>query len=80
VIIFDALFLLSLHGRCLSSLDRHDLLVPQSRTTIIAHHRAYTSAEVETDIAQLCFWAFVNFIWFRRQSHNIRLFPKFKRI
>jgi len=71
VIVFDDLFRLSLHGGCLSTLDRHDL-VPQSRTTIIVQHRAYSShVEVETDIAHLCFWAFVNFIWFRRQSHNI---------
>jgi len=40
VIIFDDLLRLSLHGRCLSLLDRHDLLVPQSRTSIIARHRA----------------------------------------
>src|SRR6218665_621080 len=34
--IFDDLFRQSLCGRCLSSLDRLDLLVPQSRITIIA--------------------------------------------
>jgi len=33
--IFDDLFRLSQHCRCLCSLDRHDLLVTQSRTTII---------------------------------------------
>jgi len=46
VIIFDDLFRLSLHGRSLSSLNRKDLF-PQSRTTIIAQHRAYASVEVE---------------------------------
>jgi len=77
VIIFDNLFPLSLHGRCLSSLDRQDLLVPQSRTTIIAQHRAYASVKVEPDITRHCFWSFVNFIiWFRRQVTI--LFPIFK--
>jgi len=63
VIIFDALFRLSLHGHCLSSLDRHALRVLQSRTTIIAQHRAHASFKVESDITRRCFWAFVNFIW-----------------
>ena len=51
--LFDALFRLSLHGRCLSSLDRYDL-VPQSRITITAQHRAYASIEVEPDITRRC--------------------------
>ena len=38
MIIFDDLFRMFLHGRSLSSLDRHDLLFPQSRTTIIAQN------------------------------------------
>src|SRR6218665_1130161 len=37
VIIFDDLFGLSQYGRCLSSLDRHDLL-PKLWTTIIVQH------------------------------------------
>src|SRR6218665_1922287 len=45
VIIFYGLFRLALHGRSLRSLYRHDLLFPQSRTTIIAQHRAYASVK-----------------------------------
>src|SRR6218665_877183 len=40
VIIFDDLFGLSLYGRCLSSLDRHDLL-PKLWTTIIVQHLGF---------------------------------------
>jgi len=38
-----------------SSQGRHVLLVPQSRTTIIAQHRAYASVKVEPDITRHCF-------------------------
>jgi len=36
---------------------------------LIAQHRAYASVDVEPDrtITRHYFWAFVNFIWFRRQ-------------
>jgi len=49
------MFWLSLQGRYLCLLDRHDLLVPHSRTTIIAQHCAYASVEVEPDITRHCF-------------------------
>ena len=49
VIIFYGLFRLSLHGRSLRSLYRHDFLFSQSRTTIIAQHRVYASVEVKPD-------------------------------
>ena len=76
VIIFYDLLRLFLHGRSLSSLDRQDLLFPQSRTTTIVHHRAFDTVEVELDITRHCFWPFVNFILFRRQVTI--LFPKYK--
>ena len=76
VIIFDALFRLSLHGRCLSSFDRHELLVLQSRSTIIAQHRPYAAFKVQQDMTRHCFWATVNCIWSQRQVTI--LFPKLK--
>ena len=58
MIIFDNLFLLSLHGHCLCSLDLPDLLVPQSQSSIIiiiVQHGAYASVEVEPGITRHCF-------------------------
>ena len=69
VIICDDLYCLSLYGRFLSSLDRSDLLFPKSRTSIIA----YASVAVEPDIIRHCFWAFVNFFWFRRQVKSSQI-------
>ena len=77
VIIFDDLFRLFLHGCSLSLLDRHDLLFPQSRTTIIAQHRALIPLlKLSQIITRHCFWSFVNFIWFQRKVTV--LFPKFR--
>jgi len=46
-------------GRCPCLLDRHVLLVPQTRTAIplLRKQRVYPSAEVEPDITRLCLWA-----------------------
>jgi len=74
--IFDDLFWLSLYGRCLSSLDRHDLL-PKLWTTIIIQHWGYASVDVEPDIAghflSLCLFYLIS-----KTRHNKLLFPKFK--
>src|SRR6218665_1248554 len=51
VIIFDDLLRLSVHGHCLSSLNRHDLL-PRSRTSINADIELYASVDVEPDITR----------------------------
>ena len=72
MMIFDDLFRLSLRGRCLSSLDHHNLLVLQSRTTIIAQHWVYASVEVEPDRPYYrTFWAFVFFYLISNTSHSI---------
>ena len=76
VIIFDDLFRLSLYGRCLCSLHRHDLLL-KLWTIIIAQHWAYASAEVEPDIAEH-FLSLCLFYLISKTRHNKLLFPKFK--
>src|SRR6218665_1068702 len=65
------LFQLSLHGRSLRSLDRHDLLFPQSRTTIIAQHRAYASVEVKPDYHTTLFLSLCQFYMISKTSHTI---------
>jgi len=69
LIIFDDLFRLSLHGRCICLLDRHELLIPQSRSIIIAQHRAHASVEVKPDITRHCLWARVILSDFEDKSH-----------
>src|SRR6218665_2263096 len=71
VIIFDDLFRLFLHGRFLSLLDRHDLLFRQSRTTIIAQHRAYAPVEVEPDYYKTLFLILCQFYLISKKSHSI---------
>src|SRR6218665_688243 len=71
VIIFDNLFRLFLHGRSLSWLDHHDLLFPQSRTTIIAQHRAYAPADVEPDYYKTLFLILCQFYLISKKSHSI---------
>ena len=77
VIIFFDLFRPSLYGRCLSSLDHHDLLLTKTWTTIIAQHWAYAYVEVEPDITKH-FLSLCLFYLISKTSHNKLLFPKFK--
>src|SRR6218665_2019668 len=71
VIIFYGQFRLSLHGRSLRSLYRHDLLFPQSRTTIIAQHRAYASVEVKPDYYTTLILSLCQFYLISKTSHSI---------
>ena len=71
VIIFDDLFRLFLHGCSLSLLDRHDLLFPQSWTTIIAQHRAHAPVEVKPDYYKTLFVILCQFYLISKKSHSI---------
>jgi len=59
-----------MHGRPLSSLDRHDILFTQSRTTIIAQHRAYASVEVKPDCYTTLFLSLCRFYLISKTSYS----------
>jgi len=52
-------------------LERHELLFPKSRTTIIAQHHAYASVEVEPDYYTTLFLSLCQFYLISKTNHTI---------